>query len=376
MGDKMIYLDYSATTNVDKEVLDAFNDATIKYIGNPNSSHKLGKIGKNKIDEVTLSIKKMLNLNDNYDIIYTSGASEANNLAIKGIASKSKGKHIITTLLEHSSVIGPISYLQKLGYEIDFLQLDSNGQIDINYLKSLIKEDTILVSISSVNSEVGIKEDIKLISEVVRQYPNCIYHVDVTQSIGKHNIDLNLVDMASFSAQKFYGIKGIGGLIKKKEIKLEPIIHGGKSTTIYRSGTPCIGLIVSLEKAFEKALKDIDKKYDYISLLNDDLREFFKTFEKVNINSNNHAIPHILNISIKGLNSSDIMNSFDEEDIYISSQTACSIDDTPSRIIMALTHDHDLAKSSIRISLSYLTTKEEIEIFKEKFKIIYNNLLK
>ena len=362
----MIYLDYSATTPTDKDVLDIFYKSSLEYIGNPNSSHKLGKMGYEKISLATNNIINMLNLDDSFDLIYTSGASEANNLAIKGLAEKSKTKHIITTLLEHSSVIGPISYLQKEGYEIDFLKLDDNGQIDLDYLKSILKEDTFLVSISSVNSEVGIKEKLKEISEIVKKFPNCKLHVDVTQSIGKHQIDLNYVDMASFSAQKFYGIKGIGGLIKKKDIKLEPMIHGGKSTTIYRSGTPALPLILSLEKALEKTLSKIDENFNYVLNINKELKEFLNKYDKVHINSNDRCIPHILNVSIKDLNSKQILEHFDKNDIYISTQTACSIDDTPSRIVMALTKSHDLARSSFRISLSHLTTKEEIEVLKEK----------
>lgn len=371
----MIYLDYSATTPTSKEVLDSFNESSLKYIGNPNTNHKLGKQAKNKIDNVTLNIMHMLSLGDDYEIVYTSGASESNNLAIKGIMQKNKNKHIITTLLEHSSVIGPVSYLQANGYEVDFLKLDHNGKIDIEYFKSILTKKTALVSISSVNSELGIKEDIQIISEILKEYENCMLHVDVTQSIGKHNIDLTHVDMASFSAQKFYGIKGIGALIKKKVIKLEPLIHGGKSTTIYRSGTPALPLIASLETAIKFALKDINLKYDYVLKLNEDLKEYFKQFNNVYINSNKYCIPHILNISIKKPNIDLFLKKLNDSEIYVSTQSACSMKDTPSRIIMTLTKDHDLAKSSIRISLSHLTTKDELEIFKTKFQEIYKELL-
>ena len=373
----MIYLDYSATTPVNKEVLDCFYDASLKYIGNPNSSHKLGKIALDAINESTTKIKKMLNLSEDMEIIYTSGASEANNLAIKGVAFKNKRKkHIITTLLEHSSVIGPIGYLQSNGFEIDFLKLNEYGQIDIDYLKSIIREDTILVSISSVNSEVGIREQVNEIGKLLKEYNDIVYHVDFTQSIGKEELDFEYVDMFSFSAQKFYGLKGVGALVKKKNIKLEPIIHGGKSTTIYRSGTPAIALILSLEKALELSLKDIKEKYDYVKTLKELLLDYFKNLDYVVINSNEYSIPHIVNISLKNIDSNIFLDKLEQQEIYISSQSACSIKDTPSRIILALTNNQELARSSLRISLSHLTTNEDLETFIKSFQKIYSEITK
>jgi cysteine desulfurase len=370
----MIYLDYSATTPVNQKVLDLFNKASLEYIGNPNSSHKLGVLAKERIDKTSEYIASLLKIKPN-EIIYTSGASEANNLAIKGIAAKNKqNKHIITTLLEHSSVIGPIGYLQKNGYTIDFVNLTSDGHIDVNHLKTLLRSDTILVAISSVNSELGIKEPINEIGDILSNYPNCAYLVDITQSIGKHEISLHNIDLAVFSAQKFYGLKGIGGLIKKENIELEPLIHGGKSTTIYRSGTPALPLIVSLEAAFELAFENLECKEVYIQKMNDKLREFFKEFDKVHINSPIGAIPHILNISIKGYKADLLLKKFDSKDICLSSQTACSLDSIPSRSIMAITKDLDLATSSLRISLSYLTKEIDISSFMLKFKEIYEEL--
>jgi cysteine desulfurase len=370
----MIYLDYSATTPVNQKVLDVFNTSALNYIGNPNSSHKLGVLAKDRINKTSDYIASLLNVKPT-EIIYTSGASEANNLAIKGVAFKNKsGKHIITTLLEHSSVIGPVGYLQKQGYTIDFVNLTKEGHIDIEHLKSLLKDDTILVAISSVNSELGIVEPINEIGDIIKDYPNCHYLVDITQSIGKHHISLHNIDLAVFSAQKFYGLKGIGGLIKKDNINIEPLIHGGKSTTIYRSGTPALPLIISLEPAFNIAFEALDTKYEYVKELNDKIREFFKSFDNVYINSPIDAIPHILNISIKGFKAEYLLKKFDEEEIYLSSQTACALDTIPSRTIMATTGDLERATSSLRISLSFMTTKEEIDLFMTKFKKIYEEL--
>ena len=219
MNDEYIYLDYAANTPVDKEVLDVFNDTTLKYYANPNSTHKLGRIVKKEIEDITCSIIDKLKRNTNIDedttVIYTSGATESNNLAIKGVAAayKENGKHIISTFLEHSSVSSPLTYLKELGYEIDILNITSNGQVDIEHLKSLMREDTILVSICNVDSELGNIQKVEEISKIVKEYPNCLLHVDATQAIGKVNVNLKNVDLISFAPHKFYGLNGFGALI-------------------------------------------------------------------------------------------------------------------------------------------------------------------
>ena len=271
-GDYMTYLDYSATTPVNKSVLESFNKTCLEYIGNPNSLHKLGVKSKELEESATKQIATLLNVKEN-EIIYTSGSSESNNLAIKGICERYErvGKHIITTNLEHSSIYGPIGYLQKKGYEIDFVKTN-NGLVDLDDLKQKIRKDTVLVTIASVNSEVGIRQNIEEIGKLLKDYP-CYFHVDATQSIGKVNIDFKNVDLVSFSAHKIFGLKGIGCLIKKEKIDLLPLIHGGKSTTVYRSGTPALPLIVSLAKALRLALEDLDEKIKYINDLNHYLKE-------------------------------------------------------------------------------------------------------
>ena len=290
----MIYLDYSATTKTSDEVLDTFVKCSKEFIGNPNSLHTLGVKSKNMIDSATKQIANLLNVKEN-EIIYTSGASESNNLALKGICEKYKnrGKHIITTPLEHSSIYGPIYYLKDNGYSIDCVKLDSNGQVDLEDLKNLIKEDTILVSICAVNSEIGILQPMEEISKIVKMYPKCFLHSDMTQAIGKIPVDISDIDLVSFSAHKFFGRKGIGCLIKKEKIELTPLIHGGKSTTVYRSGTPCLPLIVSISKALRLALEHIKEKEDYVRELNIYLKEKLVGYDKVRINSNNKSIPYI-----------------------------------------------------------------------------------
>lgn len=369
----MTYLDYSATTPVNDEVLNTYVKVSKEFIGNPNSLHKLGVESKKIIDASTRQIEELLNLHDK-EIIYTSGSSESNNLAIKGVALKyqNRGKHVITSSLEHSSIYGPISYLQTLGFEVDFVKLNEFGQVDLDELKKLICDDTILVSIASVNSEIGIMQPIEEIGKLLKEYPKIIFHSDFTQSMGKVNISLENVDLVSFSSHKFYGVKGIGVLVKNNNIKLEPIIHGGKSTSIYRSGTPALPLIVSLSKALRLALTDLDKKYKSVSDKCDHLINFLSNYD-VSINHNKYCLPHMLNISLKGIKPETFLHALEEYDIYISTQSACSTSSS-SRAVLAFTNDQDKAKSSIRISLSYLTSEDDIKYFKEKFDECINRL--
>lgn len=374
----MIYLDYSATTPVNKEVLDTFNKVSLEFIGNPNSLHKLGVKSKDLIDNATKQIAELLKIKTD-EIIYTSGASESNNLAIKGIALKyqNRGKKIITTELEHSSVIGPLGYLQKQGFEVVFAPLDEDGRVDIEKLEKLIDDEVILVTISAVNSELGLYQPISEIGKMLKKYPKCFFHTDMTQAIGKKILDENIfenVDLASFSAHKIYGLKGIGCLIKKDGINLEPLIHGGKSTTIYRSGTPAPALIASFSKALRLILNDISIKYSHVLDLNNKIKANLKKYDNVFINSNDYCVPHILNLSVIGIKPETMLHALEEDDIYISTQSACSSSNTHSKAVFAVTHDEERASSSIRISLSYLTTEAEIEKFLDVFDKCYKNL--
>lgn len=369
----MVYLDYSATTPVDKRVLDTFSKVCMDFPGNPNSLHKLGVEAKKLCDEATDQIANLLDLKKD-EIIYTSGSSESNNLAIKGIALKyqNRGKHIITTNLEHSSVYGPISYLQHLGFEVDFVKTDRYGLVDIDDLKSLIRDDTILVSICSVNSETGICQDIEKIGELLKNY-NCFFHCDMTQSMGKKKISLENVDLVSFSAHKFYGLKGIGVLIKKGNIELVPLIHGGKSTTIYRSGTPALPLIVSLSKALRIALSEMDN--DYVMKLNGLIRERISYYENVSINSNKYCVPQILNISAIGIKPETMQHALEEDDVYVSTQSACSSGNSISRSVLEVTKNKTKAEYSFRISLSTKTKESEIGAFLKAFDRCYKKLM-
>lgn len=361
----MIYLDYSATTIPNKEVLDTYINVSNKFIGNSNSLHKLGVNSNELIKTCTKQIQNILNVE--HEVIYTSGASESNNLAIKGICERNKGKHIITTNLEHSSIYGPISYLVNKGYTVDFVDTDENGLVDLNHLERLITEDTVLVTINYVNSEIGLKQPIKKINEIVKKQNNCYLHVDATQIIGKDKVELNDIDLVSFTAHKFYGPVGIGILLRKQNVKLENNIHGGKSTSIYRSGTPSTPLIAAIAKALRLAYIDIDKKYNHIKNLNDKLVKELSNYENVVINHNNYCLPHILNISLTNIKPETFLHALEADEIYISTQSACAKTDK-SRAVFEFTKSEKLSKSSLRISISHLTTDEEIEIFLKSFK--------
>ncbi len=369
----MIYLDYSATTKVDEEVLDTYCKVAREYVGNPNSLHRLGVEANELIEASTKKIAEILNINPK-DIIYTSGASEANNLAIKGICLKyqNRGKHIITTELEHSSVIAPLNYLQNQGFEVDFVKLDNNGVVDLEDLKKKMREDTILVSIAAVNSEVGVAQPIEKIAEIIKEYPKCYFHSDVTQSIGKQRVNLENVDLASFSAQKFFGMKGVGCLIKKDSIVIEPLIHGGKSTTVYRSGTPATPLIASLAKALRLAYDNFEEKQKKVQEIHDYTIEKLKKLD-IFINSNSHCLPNIINVSLKNIKPETMQHALEEYDIFLSTQTACSSAEY-SKAVYAVTQDKEKARHSIRISLSYKTTKEEIDKFIEVFSKLIEEL--
>ena len=377
MNKDCIYLDYAANTPVQKEVLDVFNEITLDYFANPNSTHELGKITKRKINETTNSIIELLhsetNMDKDVEIIYTSGSSESNNLAIKGVAKayRENGKHIISTFLEHSSVSAPLTYLREQGYEIDIVNITNEGKVDIEHFKSLLRKDTILVSICYVDSEVGIVQPIDEISKILKEYPNCFLHVDCTQAIGKIKVNLENVDLISFAPHKFYGLNGFGALVKNKDIVLEPLIDGGASTSIYRSGTPVIGQICALEKALEITFEKFKERQNYVRNLNSKIRNAILKYDDVKINTILDENPYILNISVNNIKATEFKNKLEEYGICVSIKSACTVTITPSRIVMAMTHDRKRALSSWRISLSHLTTDEEIDEFLKIFDKCY-----
>lgn len=364
----MIYLDYAANTPVREEVLETFITVSREYIANPNSLHGLGVKAKNRLDECTRQVQELLQATG-YEVIYTSGASESNNLAIKGAAKKNRlfGRHIITTYLEHSSVNGAMEALTGDGFEVDYVDITKDGLVDPEHLKELLRKDTVLVSICHVDSEIGLRQNIKQIGEFLASRPNCSFHVDATQAVGKIPVSLDNVDLLSFAPHKFYGLNGCGVLLKKQNVLLEPLIHGGISTTPYRSGTPALGLIAATAKALELAAADMDKNNQTVKDLNGYLRESLRRFPMVRINSTNVSVPYILNISIPGMNTNALQARLNKQGICLSTKSACCAPASVSRPVYALTKDKKSALATLRISLSHLTTREELDIFIDRF---------
>ena len=371
----MIYLDYSANTPVDTRVLEQFCAVERRCIGNANSHHQAGSAAKAEIDAATIKIASLLGVQP-AEIIYTSGASEANNFALKGLARLSRhvGRHIISTPLEHSSVSGTLTALQEQGYEIDLLDVKQDGTVDLEHLKDLLRPDTICVAITLVDSELGVVQPVQEIAAILKAYPHCHLHVDATQAVGKIPVSFEGVDTMSLTAHKFYGLNGIGLLIKRRNLALEPLIHGGESTTIYRSGTPTVALASSLACALDLAVIDLPNRVDHVARLNAELRAALSTYPLVRINSPEHAIPHVLNLSVRNVKGTVFQRELDAKGVCVSVKSACSSDGLPSRAVFAVSRDRRNALSSWRISLSHLTTEDEIKAFLQAFDVCYREL--
>ncbi|HOP66073.1 MAG TPA: aminotransferase class V-fold PLP-dependent enzyme, partial [Bacilli bacterium] len=294
----------------------------------------------------------------------TGSATEANNIAIKGIAKKyqSKGKHILVSRLEHPSVYEILKYLEKQGFKIEFVRHEANGLISFKDLKNKIRKETILVIVNAVNGELGIRQPLKAIRQIIKkENPDTLLHADVTQAIGKVNINLKDVDSASMSAHKFYGPKGIGILYTNEKIQIEPLIHG--------NSIPPLPLIVAMSKALRIALTDLSHKEEHVKRLNNKIIN--ELTKETNIVSNNtsYSIPHIINLSIKNIDPQVLINALSEKEIYLDTKGF-------NEDVMTLYNDKERASSSIRISISHVTTVDEIERFINYFKMVYEDLLK
>ena len=371
----MIYLDYSATTPIGFEVLDTYNKTSKDFFGNPNSLHELGVKSKNLMNSATKQIAEILNINER-EITYTSGATMSNNLAILGAAmhNHKKGHHIIVSKLEHPSIYAICDHLESLGFEISYVNNDEEGLIDFEDLKRLIREDTILVSICAVNSELGIRQPLKMIRQIIKkENPNTIFHSDMTQAIGKVSISMHDVDLATFAAHKIYGPKGIGVLYKSNNVAISPVLFGSGHTNMLNPGTPAVPLIVALSKAVRLATTDIEKRERFIERLNLKIVDALKKYNGVMINKTKYSIPHILNISLRNIKAETFLHALEEFEVYVSSNTACS-SATLSSSVMAVYNDKVRASSTLRISLSHLTTTDEVNKFISYFDGIYRNL--
>ncbi|XBC43320.1 MAG: IscS subfamily cysteine desulfurase [Buchnera aphidicola (Meitanaphis flavogallis)] len=363
-----IYLDYAATTPMELQVMEKM----IKFLtlndtfGNPASrSHQFGWKAEEAVNIARSQIAELINA-DFREIIFTSGATESNNLAIKGIADfyKTKGNHIITSKTEHKAVLDPCKYLENKGFNVTYLSPLKNGTIDLKELQEKINRKTILISIMHVNNETGVIQDIQSISDICSNH-GIIFHVDATQSIGKLHIDLKKlkIDLMSFSAHKIYGPKGIGGLYvrRKPRVRLSAQIHGGGHEKGMRSGTLPVHQIVGMGMAYYLAKKNIDNDYKNLTNLRNYLWDGLKNIEEVYLNSNiKNGAPHILNISFNYVEGESLIMAL--KNIAISSGSACtSASLEPSYVLRALGIKDELAHSSIRFSIGRFTTKQEID---------------
>ena len=373
----MIYLDYSATTPVMYDVLESYNKASRDYIGNANSLHALGTKSRALLNSATRQISELFSVMDS-EIIYTSGATESNNMALKGVALAyaKRGKHIIVSKLEHPSMYDICGYLEKLGFQISYVNNDEEGLIDFEDLKNKIRPDTILVSICAVNSETGVRQPLKTLRQIIKkENSNTLFHSDMTQAVGKIAVNMHDVDLASMSAHKIFGPKGIGILYKSERVLLVPLIHGSSHHSDLRPGTPPLPLIVAMSKALRIALNDLERKENFVKKLNDKICEEFKKYEKIKINKTKYSIPHILNISLMNINPETFIHAMEEDEVYLSTNTACSSGDL-STSVMAIYNDKKRATTTIRISISHITTNDEINKFLNFFDIEYQRLNK
>ena len=373
----MIYLDYAANTPADPQVLETFVSCERKYAANPNASHPMGALARQALAEVTERIASALCI-DAAGLIYTSGASEANNTAIKGmaLARRQAGQHIITTPLEHPSVSGPLDWLKKQGWEIDLVNVGRDGKIDTGHLKQLMRRDTVLLAVTAVDSELGAVQPMEEIVRIKREYPGCLLHVDATQAIGKIPFSFDGVDSASFTAHKSYGLNGIGVLYKNRRAEMEPLIHGGGGPALYRGGPPTLALAASLETALRKSIDCLTERYETVKRQNDFIRAALAAYPAVWINSPAGAVPHILNLSVTGVKGTRFRDALGQAGICVSVRSACAMDGTPSAAVSAVVGDRKRALSSWRISLSHLTSEEELRQFLEAFDVCYQKLMR
>ncbi|MEW6132270.1 MAG: IscS subfamily cysteine desulfurase [Pseudomonadota bacterium] len=362
-----IYLDYSATTPVDPRVAEKMIPYLTEKFGNPASrSHAYGWEAEKAVEEAREQVAALVNA-DAKEIVWTSGATESNNLAIKGAAhfyAGTKGKHIITVMTEHKAVLDPCRELEREGFEVTYLMPEPDGLVDLEKFKAAIRPDTVLASVMFVNNEIGVIQDIAAIGEICRS-KGVIFHVDAAQATGKVEIDLQKlkVDLMSFSAHKTYGPKGIGALYvrRKPRIRLEAQMHGGGHERGMRSGTLATHQIVGMGEAFRIAKEEMASENERIRMLRDKLYKGLSEMEETVVNGDmEHRIPGNLNISFAYVEGESLMMAI--KDVAVSSGSACtSASLEPSYVLKALGRNDELAHSSIRFTIGRFTTEEEID---------------
>ena len=374
-----IYLDYAATTSVRKEILDSYKKLLDINFANSDSIHKLGSEAGRYLAKARNQIAELLNVKDK-EIIFTSGSSESNNLAIKGsaLAYKSRGNHLITSAIEHPSVLDSFKWLEEnFGFEVTYLPVNSEGVVTLETLKKALRSDTIIVSIMAINNEIGSINNIKELSKYVKENSNAIFHCDATQAMGKEKIDYSYVDLYNFSSHKIYGLKGSSVLVKKEKVRLVPLISGGQQEFSIRGGTSNWPSHVMTSKALRMSLENFSNEHKHVCEIHNYLLKGLK--EKFNdqiiINSPSNGSVYILNFAFKNKRGEIVVNALSDRGIYVSSKSACSsYSKEISNSVYALTNDEFISKNSLRVSFSYLTKKEEIDIFLKELEEIVNSI--
>ncbi|MCL5070413.1 MAG: cysteine desulfurase [Actinobacteria bacterium] len=375
INQKPIYLDYNATTPTDLEVVEEMTPFLKENFGNPSSSHYYGQKAKEAIKKARSQVADFLNCNIN-EIIFTSGGTESNNYAIKGIAFEliHKGNHIITTKIEHPSVLESCKFLESKGFEITYLPVNQSGLISIYDIEEAMKSNTILITIMHSNNETGSIQPIEQISKLAEKH-NIVFHTDAVQSAGKISVNVNKlgVSLLSIAGHKIYAPKGVGALYIKQDIKLEKLIHGASQESNRRAGTENVLEIVGLGKACEIAGRDFDKNVANMKLTRDRLyNRLKKEISNIKLNCNfENCLPNTLNLSIKGIDSNQLISKI-KNFLAVSSGAACHSGLTQiSYVLKALNISDEWAKGALRFSTGKMTTTDDIDYAS---KIIVNNL--
>ncbi len=372
-----IYLDHAATTKPYDEVVSLYTRMESEIYGNSSSIHGLGIEALSYLNKARESILKSLKLNKGYKVIFTSGATEANNLAIIGYCLKhqNRGKHIITSNVEHPSVLECFRYLEKLGFKVTYLKVNRNGVVDPSELEKAMTKETILVSLMSTNNEIGSMNDLSKLSQIVHAYPKAVFHSDTTQSVGKDNVDYSLLDMFVISGHKIHGLKGSGCLVLKDKIELEQRVFGGGQEDGLRSGTVPVSLCCSLAKSLQIIQAKISAEFELISKIHQQFLDEIKNVDGVELNSTSSSSPYILNFSLTKKKASVVVEALSNVGIYVSSVSACnSKKEASSYVVAALGKSDVLAHNTIRLSFGEDNNKEDALVFAREFNKIMENI--
>lgn len=363
---KIIYLDNASTTKVDEEVMKTYERVSLSYFGNASSIHRLGIEANDLLEKARAQILSLLKLERSHEVIFTSGATEANNLALKGYMHqyKNRGNHLIVSSIEHPSLIEAAKSLEKEGFEVTYLPVDNHGVININVLKQSIKKETILVSIMSVNNETGSIQPIEEIASLLKEYSKIMFHTDAVQAIGKIEKSYDDIDMVTLTSHKIHGLKGVGALIKRKNITFDPILSGGGQENGLRSGTNDVANIVSFSKALRLSLAKLPSTIKHVKELYNRLMDYFKSNPEMYILNSFSDNPFILNVSLKEKKAAVVVEGLSKKGIMISSISAChSKSEAYSYVVYEMSKDEKRSRNTLRISLDYHNTMEEIEEF-------------